>query len=262
VRAYNTKANGAEKSSFIAGVPAAALPSASTSQASSPSESLWRTRLGRYPEADRMRLNLGRRFLSQGKEVSVLLGTLTVDSERHPVRVFRYQRAEGERVEIGLDGAANTLSWTGRDGARAAGNKLSESQRALIERVALDSVDQFILGQLSGAGYQTIAQNVAPEGASLQEDYSGPSWNIIRVDEPTGEGFAKSKSNWRLYYVNTVSGLIDKVISNEAGSVVTADILAWSEQSGERFPVHIKWTANGSVVMELILNNVAFNTQQ
>ena len=72
----------------------------------------------------------------------------------------------------------------------------------------------------------------------------------------------KPLSLWRLYYINSSTGLIDKVISQEQREIVTANLSGWINQGGEQVPTHITWTINKQVVMELSLNNVVYGPKQ
>ena len=44
-----------------------------------------------------------------------------------------------------------------------------------------DPPDQFVLAQLRGSSYYTVARNVRPAGAT--DGYAGPLWNVVRIDE-------------------------------------------------------------------------------
>src|SRR5690349_14121938 len=81
--------------------------------------------LSLQPQASRMRRKLGQRYVNPGREISVVVGQLTVGNERHSSRITRTQGDGGEQVRIELDGTAETLRWTPKDGAKLAG-RLSE----------------------------------------------------------------------------------------------------------------------------------------
>src|SRR5262249_19710900 len=114
------------------------------------------SRLALQPEADRYRRLLGKRFLAPGREVAVMSGTITLGAERYTAHISRIQNDNGESLSIGLNDGPASLTWNAKDGAKAVGNKATGNQRALIERLALDSPDQFILAQTRGASYYTV----------------------------------------------------------------------------------------------------------
>lgn len=210
-------------------------------------------RLSLQPEADRFRRRLGQRFLAGGEERTVLTGTLTVGGERHEITMVRTQSDDGEQVEIGLNGKAPSLTWNATLGALSSNKSPSSDERALIERLALDSPDEFIQAQLRMASYYTIARNVMPAEAGGADDYSGPVWDVVRITEPTGGG-GTPLSLVRHYFLNSLSGLLEKVVSDEDGQTIVAEISDWTGQSGELLPTHIVWSNSSRMVMELIVS--------
>jgi hypothetical protein len=221
-----------------------------------------RNKLSLQPEADRLRRRLGQRFLAQGREVSVLLGALTLGSERSTVRIVRSQDDDVERLTIALNGGQPALSWSSADGARSGNDPATGSVRELIERIALDSPDQFILAQGRGASYYTVARMVRPPEAGNSRDYKGPVWDVVRIGEPVGITQNKPQSLWRLYYINSATGLIDKIFSREQGETITAEVSGWVNQGGEQVPTRLAWFRNKQMVMELIVNNVSHSPRQ
>jgi hypothetical protein len=116
--------------------------------------------LSLQPEASILSRKLGKRF-SGGRNLSVIDGVLTACGQSQTVRILRRQSTEGEEIEIVLaDG--RTLTWRQTDGVSAAGAQPALSDRLLIERLVFDSPDQFVLAQLRGASYYTVARSVRP----------------------------------------------------------------------------------------------------
>src|SRR5215471_18012663 len=105
-------------------------------------------RLLMQPAVDRLRRRLGQRFDLPGREISIISGTLTVGSSQHAVTFTRTQDDSGERVAIALDHGPANLTWDAAEGALSAGSAATGGDRSLIERLALDSPDQFIMAQL------------------------------------------------------------------------------------------------------------------
>lgn len=219
-------------------------------------------RLGLQPEADKQRRRLGRRFLMQGRETSVLIGTLTLGSERFTARIARNQDGDDERLTIALNSGEPTLSWSGLNGALSDGSPATGNLRSLVERIALDSPDQFVLAQLRGAAYYTVARMVRPSEAGGSDNYAGPVWDIVRISEPADRTQNKPQSSWRLYHINAATGLIDKVVSREQGQTITAEFSGWVNQGGEQAPTRVIWTQNRQVVMELSLSAIAHGPKQ
>jgi len=206
--------------------------------------------------ADRLRRRLGQRFSLPGREITTIAGTLTVGSAEHSVTLTRAQDDGGERVAISLDNGPANLAWDGTGGATSSGNKAGGSDRALIERLALDSPDQFVLAQLRPVAYYTIAYGVRPSGIS--DDYAGPVWDMVRLGE-VGDSPGRPQSEWRLYYVNSDTGLIDKVMSDENGQRVLAEFSGWAVQGTEKAPTHIAWNINNQVVMSLSVTGIGYS---
>ena len=213
-------------------------------------------RLASQAQADRMRKGLGQRFQRPGHEVSVLTGILSIAGQEHPIQIRRSQEQEGESVSMVIQGEGS-VTWSSGEGAMTNGRRAAASEQRLIERVALDSPDQFILAQLRGASYYTVAYGVVPEEALQSESYSGPAWDVIRIDEPNRARLIRPESAWRMYYVNSETGLLERIVSTEEGTPVLAELLDWTNSQGEMVPGRIKWSSNGQVIMELSLTGFA-----
>lgn len=218
-------------------------------------------RLSLQPEIDRFRRRLGLRFTAPGRERSTLVGRLTIGAQQYQVRISRTQDVDGEQVEIALNGGPS-LIWNDKEGAKSGGRDATGLERSLIERLALDSPDQFIMAQLRGASYYTIDRFVQPADVKDAESYDGPVWDLVRVGEPEGAAQNRSQSPWRLYYLNSATGLLDRVISQEQGATVAAEFTQWVFQGGEKLPTRIAWTRNELPVMELVINGVSHGSLQ
>lgn len=234
-----------------------AKPDTGASYQATTAQNRMRLRLARQPIADRHRRLLGKRFLAPGRGVTTLIGTLKIGARQHVARITRSQEEDGETLTVGLNGQPPTLTWNGRNGARMGSDPATGETLALLERIALDSPDQFILAQLRGAAYYVVSHDARPSEAGGADNYAGPTWKIVRVSEPADSTLARPQSSWRLYYINTSTGLIDKVLSQERGETITAQFSDWTSQDGEQVPMRITWTRNRQVVMELSLNHIA-----
>jgi hypothetical protein len=244
---------------FRRGVP---LVTGSYSQLAVPVRALDHGRLLVQPVADKLRRRLGQRFDLSGREISTMTGTLTVGSSQHAVTYVRTQDESGERVDIALDNGPVNLTWDGTAGAISAGNPATGSDRSLIERLALDSPDQFIMAQLRLASYYTVAQSARPASVGGDETYNGPVWDIVRVAEPTRGNPHLPLSSFRLYHLNVGTGLLDKIVSVEQGQTIEAQISTWANQGGEIVPTRITWMQGSRVVMDLNLTSIAFGPIQ
>ena len=194
---------------------------------------------------------LGRRLVAEKREKSILHGVLSIGEERKNVQTVRQQTDDGERVEIHIAGWPKAVSWEGDSGALSSEARLSASERDLIERLVFDSPDQFVLAQLRGASYFTVARNV--RSSEDPNATGGPLWNVIRVDDPQDET-KRPLSRWRLYYFNVATGLIDRIVSEVQGQRITA-LLAWTNVQGEKVPSQITWTRDGQTLMQYQLTN-------
>ena len=216
--------------------------------------------LSLQPEAFKLSRRLGNRFAASRQTSSTLAGTLITGTLQQEVNVVRRQTASGEEVGIGVAGAAGRLTWSDVDGPGASGANVNEGQRIMIERLVLDSPDQFVLAQLRGASYYTVARNVRNDlGGS--DDYTGPLWDVIRVEEPEREAPRRPLSNSRLYYINVQTGLIDRIVSEVRGEQMEANVLQWVEQGGERIPSHIVWKRGDETIQEFRLASFTVQPQ-
>ena len=204
-----------------------------------------------------MRFRLGKRFTGSGRELSVLDGMLTTGTLQQRVRIMRRQDDDDEALSISVGAGPPSLAWSGRQGALSNNRAAAGTERSLIERLALDGPDQFVLAQLRGASYFIIARNV-PQASG---DYVGPTWDLVRVGEPESGISIPPLSAVRVYYINSTSGLIEKVISREPEGEVTAEILAWSQVGDELVPSHTRWLLKGQVVMDLSLSAASFGSR-
>ena len=212
------------------------------------------------PEADRMRRRLGQRFQTPGREVSSMTGLLTIGTDSKPIRMTRVQDEAGERVEVVLGTGETPFSWSADPGVTSSGKPVGGVDRSLIERLVLDSPDQFVQSQLRTASYFVIAHNVMPAGSS--DDYSGPVWNVVRITEPVQSTGKQPLSSYRLYYINVSTGLIDKVAYEETGQTILAELSGWTNRAGEMVATHIVWTQNRQVLMELVTSSVSHGPKQ
>jgi hypothetical protein len=208
--------------------------------------------LSLQPEAFNMGRRLGQRFAANKRDQSTLIGTLTIGAERTVVTTVRKQTDDGEEVEVAIAGSPGIFTWDTKQGALSAGARATGTDRDVIERIVLDSPDQFVLGQLRGASYYTIARNVRPEG--MTDNYRGPLWNIVRVDDPEKDEMKRPRSPWRLYYVNVATGLIDRIESEVQGQRISA-AFTWADVNGEKVPAQITWIHQTQILMHYSLTN-------
>jgi len=257
--AFRPRANSATKASGIA--------ASDTKSKSQPVTMPQGTRpvprnLSMQPEAFKMSRKLGGRFSRSRMEVSVMSGTLTMGTNRQHIQVYRRQDAHGEKVEVSFGNGPVALTWSNTEGPRASDRGATEDERTLIERLTFDSVDQFVLAQLRGASYRTIARRAMPAEAGGSDNYNGPVWDIIRIDDPEEDAEKRPLSTWRLYYINSETGLIDKIVSEPGGERIETNFSSWIEQAGEKLPTRITWTRSGQRIMELRITNFAHNSLQ
>jgi hypothetical protein len=190
-----------------------------------------------------------------------MVGELTVGDKHERVRLRRVQEDGGERVEITRNGNAPDFTWSDKTGALSSGAPAAGDDRLIIERLAFDSPDQFILAQLRGASYYVVGRGVrADEGG--RDGYDGPTYDLVRVGEPPREETVKPLSSWRVYHLNRATGLLEKIVSDEKGQKVEATLSGWVERAGESLPTHITWTREGQVVMEFNITNAAHGPKQ
>ena len=209
--------------------------------------------LSSQPEAFRLSRRLGARFTPKARATTILTGTLTVGASQQLVTINHRQTDEGESVDVGV--GERVLTWSNTEGVRGSPSSATESELLLTERLIFDSPDQFVLAQLRGASYYTVARNVrADVGGS--DSYTGPLWDLIRVQEPATERRPRPLSTSRLYYINVKTGLIDKIVSELEGASIEANLLEWIDRSGGKVPSHIVWKRNDQTVQEFRLTNL------
>ena len=217
--------------------------------------------LSLQPAAFKLSRLLGKRFTPSRESSATIVGTVTAGGTERNVNIGRRQTPTGEDVTIGMAGEPGTLAWNDTEGAKAIGSRLDEAQQTLIERIVLDHPDQFVLAQLRGASYHTVAHNVRADVGG-GENYTGPLWDVVRVDDSQTQATLRLTSTSRLYYINVQTGLIDKIVSELKGETIAANILEWADQSGNKFPSHIVWKRGNETVQEFRLTSVSIQPQQ
>jgi hypothetical protein len=214
-----------------------------------------RRNLSLQPEAFRVARQLGKRFGAASRAVSTSSGQLSVAGTQQAVTITRRQAEGGETVELSL--ANRVLTWNADEGTKASTGAPTENERLLLERLLLDSPDNFVLAQLRGASYFVVARNVRPVDAI--DGYDGPLWNLVRVDEPQVEGKLRPLSTWRMYYLNVQTDLPDRVEYQLEGKEIIAEFLEWKETQGEKTPSRIRWLSDGQLLMEYDATSVSLN---
>lgn len=210
------------------------------------------------PEAMKMSRRLGKRFDPSTHTSSVLGGILFVGERQNTLTITRNQTDTGEAVEIAFAAEPVVLKWNETDGPKTSLNGLTESQRVLIERLVFDSADYFVLAQLRGASYYTVARNVRPEEVGDSDNYNGPLWDIVRVDDSEKNLQKKPINSWRLFYINSQTGLIEKIVSEAKGERIETLFSDWTIVSGERVPSHVTWKMGSQRLMEFSLTTFSF----
>lgn len=206
--------------------------------------------LSLQPEAFRVSRRLGARFSPKARGSTVTTGNLIVGTDQQIATIIRRQTENGESVEVVLGG--RRLTWSETEGVRGIPSSPTETDRLLAEQLVFDSPDQFVLAQLRGASYFTVARNV--RSASAADNYEGPLWTVVRVDDPQQNEQLRPRSSWRLYYISSQTGLIERVVSQLNGKTIEAEVLAWSEQGGEKIPSKINWSIDGRNLMSYQVN--------
>ena len=209
------------------------------------------------PEALRVARQLGKRFSATSKGTSVVAGTLTSSGAEQPLTITRRQIENGEQVDLQIGSRA--LTWNAQDGTKALDSPIGDTERLLTERLTLDSPDNFVLAQLRGASYLTIARNVRPAGAN--DGYAGPLWDLVRVLEPQEKDGARPLSPWRIYYLNVQTNLPDRLEYELNGQPITVEFLEWTKQGEETSPSRVKWSTNGQTLMEFRASSLSLSQQ-
>ena len=235
--------------------PERSLPIQSTTQV--PAGNRGPRNLFLQPEALRVARQLGKRFSASTSETLVVAGTLTSSAAEQPLSITRRQTNIGEQVDLLV--GSSTLTWSDQEGTKAVAGVASDEERLLVERLTLDSPDQFVLAQLRGASYFTVARNIRPTDA--KDGYTGALWDIVRVVEPQEKENGRLSSPWRIYYLNVETSLPDRIEYELNGQPITVDFLAWTKEGEEKTPAHVRWSSNGKALLELRVINVSYTQQ-
>jgi hypothetical protein len=214
-----------------------------------------RRNLSLQPEAARVARQLGKRFKPSSRSVTAISGQLSLAGSQQTATLTRRQTDSGESVELGL--LNRVLTWSAAEGTKTNAGTPSDTERLLLERLILDSPENFVLAQLRGASYFTVARNVRPADAS--DGYTGSLWNVVRVVEPQADEQLRPQSAWRLYYINVRTGLPDGVEYELNGKEIKVEFLEWTAVQGEKTASHIRWSSDGQSIMEYRVASVSHN---
>jgi hypothetical protein len=198
---------------------------------------------------------VGDRFSGLTEGTTVLSGLLTRGDTREAIQITRRQSEANETVEIVKAGSSST--WDDLAGFKE-DEAVPPAEREIAERVIRDSVDRFVLDQTRGAAYTVVGRFVRAGITNGSENYEGPLWRIVRVNESPA---THPTSEWRLYYINEKTGLIDKVLSEQDGRHYEAAFSEWRQENGEWFPREIIWTCDGQTLMTLSLTSTSVSMQ-
>ena len=80
--------------------------------------------------------------------------------------------------------------------------------------------------------------------------------------EPQHPTANKPENLWRIFYINSSTGLIDKILYEEQGQNILVELAEWADQGGEMEPTFIRWSRSGRMLMELSLTNVSHGPGQ
>src|SRR6201988_1420353 len=207
--------------------------------------------LSLQPEAARVNRRLGNRFNSSAKTDTPVTGILRIGASQYSVTTIRHLDQSRELVDLLLP--EKQLSWDETDGVKATASVLTRAERLLAERLILDTADHFVLAQLRGASYLTVARNLRPDDAG--DDYKGPLWTVVRLSETQRSDDKGPLSAWRLYYINAATELIDRIVCELDGRRIETTI-QWAEQNGEQVPTGLKWTMQGETSKEFVMPGI------
>lgn len=238
-------------SAFLSTRAASTSASRSTSPLAQSRNSRAARNIFQQAEALHVSRRLGKRFDPSSRAITTSVADLTLGRVHYALTLVRRQTEIGEDVELQL--GDRDLTWNGRQGTAAVSGVPTDTERLLMERLVLDSPDQFVLAQLRGASYSVVTRNMRPPDAS--DGYTGPLWNLVRVDEPQIEENRRPRGTWRIYYINTQSGLPDRVEYQLNGQVIRAEFMEWTEVNGEKVPSKTRWLSDGQPIMEYRFTN-------
>jgi hypothetical protein len=216
--------------------------------------------LSLQPDALKMSRRLGNRFAPLRRDLSLVSGNLIIGTNSQSVTITRQQTDIGERIQIAV--GTGTFTWSDAEGAKAPTGVLNDTQRLLIERVVFDSPDWFVLAQLRGASYHVVGRNIRPAEVGGSENYTGPVWDIVRVTDSESDSQKTPFSPWRLYFINSKTGLIDKIVCDLDREQIETTFSDWTVVGGETVPARIVWKGREGTLMEFVLTTFARTSVQ
>jgi hypothetical protein len=82
---------------------------------------------------------------------------------------------------------------------------------------------------------------------------------MVRVDEPQQDADLRPSSTWRIYYINTQTGLPDRIEYRLHGQDIRTEFVEWLDQNGEKIPSRMTWSSGRQIIMEYRANSISHN---
>lgn len=196
---------------------------------------------------------IGDRLERPGKEQVTITGTLTRAGVSSPIPIV---------VNIETPHRMTLTRQTGLqteviqfNGTNAAWEKLSATDRGLVETLFYDSAEAFFFGQARGAATRSLGFRFRLN----EEDISGPFYDIYAVTHRND--LPSSREGTKLFCFNSESMLLDIVryqAPNDNFVRVETRLSGWRDLNGQKVAHRIDRLENGLNVMTFNIVSVAF----
>jgi hypothetical protein len=198
---------------------------------------------------------IGNRLVVKGSERTTLVGHITRGSLNSPIKIVS-EISGNLRYEEQSGGATRVLS-TDTKTVSGGTAPLALNDTDLLESLANDSVEHFLLGQMTSAPTRFHGANYRIDNGR-NPNYTGPYYDLYEAADQVFEPTARVKRN-KLYCLNTQTLLLERVrykLRRGANPVQVEVLLSnWKQFQGHQFPTTIARTENGQAVFTVSISS-------
>ena len=200
---------------------------------------------------------LGQRLLTPGKERSVIIGAI-VHGTGAPARVQIAHEVPGR---IRIDEQSRPSLGISDSGPWKSGAALTPEDTDLLETFLNDSQEEFLVAQAKGMPTRYLGAGFrADDGRAT--NYKGPFYDLHQTFPSVMPGRANNGAP-KTYFLNSETAFLEQVRYRLTRAGRTTEVFVrisnWQRFGGEWMPTVIERFENGSPVVTLSVNAVAFS---
>jgi hypothetical protein len=212
------------------------------------------------PRAPAIRLDLansahalGDHLRKPGKERTFLSGVVSFGGMSSvPVSVVR-ELSGKVRLELLAIGQPDILLFDGATGSQN-GGVLNKQNEDLLELLAYDWPDQFLVNHGNGSGLRLLASRAQ----ALEEGRpTGVFYDVYEALDQVPFG-TSARSRVARFCLNSDTGLVERVHYRTASGMIEVRFSDWRQAEGQRFPARVERIENGNTTATVVFSSATF----